>query len=60
MGLAGLVGSRNNLNERSGPAGEKDSPNWLLRWAWTIHVVVLLAVIATGPVPRNRRLARGL
>src|SRR5438093_13524619 len=60
MGLAGVVGSRNNLNEFSGPAGKKDSPNWLLRWAWTVHVVVLLAIIAAGAVPGNCRLARGL
>ena len=60
MGLAGVVGSRNNLNEFSGPAGKKDSPNWLLRRAWTIHVVVLLAIIAARTVPRNCRLARGL
>src|SRR5882672_991062 len=60
MCLARVVGSGNNLNEFSGPAGEKDFPNWLLRWAWTIHAVVLLAIIAASAVPRNCRLAGGL
>ena len=60
MGLAGMVGAGNNLNECSGPVGEKDFPNWLLRWAWTIPVVVLLAFIAAGTGPRNCRLDGGL
>ena len=60
MGLAGVVGSGNNLNEFSGRAGKKNFPDWLLRWAWTIYVVVLLAIIAAGTVSRNCRLARGL
>ena len=60
MCLAGLVGSGDNFNEFSGPAGEKNFPDWLLRWAWTIPAVVLLALIAAGAVSRNCRLARGL
>ena len=60
MCLAGVVGARNNSNEFFWSAGEKDFPDRLLRRAWTIHVVVLLAIIAAGAVPRNCRLARGL
>ena len=60
MGLAGVVGAGNNSNEYSGPDREKDLPDWLLCRAWTIHVVLLLASIVAGALPRNRRLARGL
>ena len=60
MVLAGVVGSGNNLSECFGPARDKDLPNWLLRWAWTIHAVVLLVVIAAGTGPRNCRLDGGL
>ena len=60
MGLAGMVGPGNNFNERAGPGRQKDLPHWLLRRAWTIHVVVLLAVIAAGTGPRNCGLDGGL
>src|SRR6266851_3733218 len=60
MGLAGVVSAGNNLNKCSGPDREKDLPHWLLRWAWPIHVIVLLALVAAGAIPRSCRLARGL
>ena len=60
MGLAGVVGAGNNLNECSGPDREKDLPHWLLRWAWTIHAVVLLVFVAAGTVSGDCRLARDL
>ena len=60
MGLAGVVGAGNNLNECSEPDREKDLPHWLLRWTWTVYAVVLLAVITAGTGPGNCRLDGGL
>ena len=60
MCLAGVVGARNNSNEFFWSAGEKDFPDRLLRRAWTIHAVVLLASFVAGAIPRSSRLACGL
>ena len=55
-----MVGPGNNPNECSGPERQKELPHWVLRRAWTIHAVILLAVIAAGTVPRNCGLVGGL
>src|SRR3989442_1563914 len=60
MCLAGVVGARNNSNEFFRSAGEKDFADRLLRRAWTIHAVVLLASFVAGAVPRSCGLAGGL
>src|SRR2546426_78106 len=60
MVVAGVAGSRVDVDEFFEPARKKDFPNWLLRRPWPIPFVALLAFTASRAGPRDCGLDRGL